>query len=196
MTDAQNPESTEAREPIDDERPPIAPDGWSAYTENPVGDIGLSPAANAFEGGPQHNAPYENWTPYSPAHARGNQYPGSGSTAPHYPAIPGYRTPYLQGPPPETNSTSAIIVTVFAGLLLVSCYGTLIGIAPLVLGIVSINKGNAVAGYWYAGQGESAYAAVESARKTAMWAWISMGIGFLVELLAILTIGLLVVDAG
>ncbi|WFN92196.1 hypothetical protein ACK8HH_14960 [Gordonia sp. LUNF6] len=212
MTDAQKPEPTpeaDGTTPIENPTTPIADDEWSAYAQTQIRGVAPHPAENPFEHGAfPAQPPYENAapppqpSPVQPAQAYGYGYgygypvAGGAPASPQYPAVPGYQSPYTQGPPPESSATSAILATVFAGLLLVSCYGSLIGIAPLIFGIIGINKSNAVAKHWYVGQREAAYAAVESARKMSMWAWISMGIGFLVELVAVLVIVAVAVNAG
>ncbi|MBM7367870.1 hypothetical protein [Gordonia hydrophobica] len=132
-------------------------------------------------------------------------YAEQGYGQPQYatpPAVPppayGYGTPYqpvgapvygsANGLPPHVSNTSAILAIVFGGLLVAGCYTTLIGIAPLVLGIVSMNKSNSVSKLWYVGQTQQAYDAIESSKNLAKWAWISMAIGFAVVIAVVLVI--------
>lgn len=53
---------------------------------------------------------------------------------------PGYGVPPVQAGAPSPTNTSALVLTIIAGLLTVSCYFSIIGIAPLVLGIVALSK--------------------------------------------------------
>ena len=90
------------------------------------------------------------------------------------------------GPAPQTGQISSIVALVFGGILTVSCYGTLIGIAPLVLGIIGLTKANSVGRLWFAGQTAEASQAAESSKKAAMWAWISLGIGVVLAIIVII----------
>lgn len=110
---------------------------------------------------------------------------------------PAYGQPYGQpgaygyqyGPPPglapQTGQVSSIVALVFGGLLTVSCYFTLIGIAPLVLGIMGLTKANSVNGLWMSGRAAEAEDAAASSKKLAMWAWISLGIGVVIAAIII-----------
>ncbi|MCF8603095.1 hypothetical protein L5I01_06930 [Gordonia sp. HY442] len=90
--------------------------------------------------------------------------------------------------PPQTGQISSVVALVLGGILTLSCYGTLVGIAPLVLGIVGFTKANSVGRLWYAGRTTEAAQAAESSKKAAMWAWISMGIGVVLAVIAIVLI--------
>jgi hypothetical protein len=82
--------------------------------------------------------------------------PGYG-TPPGYPAPQGYGTPpgyappqgygapqgYWQGYPTQPaapTNASTVVLTVISALFTVSCYGTLIGIAPLILAIIALTR--------------------------------------------------------
>lgn len=157
-----------------------------------------SPQAQ-FGGAPQPGygdlTPQPNYgEPVPPQYPTPDPYGGYG--APNYGApaayVPAYPQPAAYGSPqampPQTNTTSAILAIVFSGLLVVGCYTTVIGIAPLVLGIMSLNKSNSVSRLWYVGQQQAAYDAVSSASNLAKWAWISMAIGFAVVILVVVVI--------
>lgn len=108
------------------------------------------------------------------------------------PAVPfpyGAPHPYpgqQQAAAPPTGQVSAIVALVFGGILTVSCYGTLIGIAPLVLGIIGLTKANSVSQLWITGQTTEAVKAAESSKTAAMWAWISLGIGVVLVVIAVI----------
>ncbi|GAA4659932.1 hypothetical protein [Gordonia humi] len=106
----------------------------------------------------------------------GSPYPYTGQ-----PFAPG-----AAGPAPQTGQVSSIVALCLGGLLTVSCYGTLIGIAPLVLGIVGLTKSNSVSRLWFAGQYDAATAAAASSKRLAMWAWISLGIGVALAIIAVI----------
>ena len=88
-------------------------------------------------GGPQGQQP----SPY------GASQPGYGQQ-PQYDQQPQYgQTPYSPnpyGPPPAGGSSdlnvSALVLTILSALLTLSCYCTLVGIAPLILGIMGLVK--------------------------------------------------------
>ncbi|MGB3708126.1 hypothetical protein [Gordonia sp. (in: high G+C Gram-positive bacteria)] len=110
---------------------------------------------------------------------------------PYYPApVPAY--PGLgyggvnRGPAPATSQVSSILAIVIGGLLTFSCYGFLLGIAPLILGIVGVVKANSVSRLWFMGQEQEAYAAAESSKKMAMWAWIGMAIGLVITIIIVI----------
>lgn len=104
-----------------------------------------------------------------------------------YPMYPGYGQ-QPSGPQPETGQVSSIICLVISGLLTVSCYFTLIGLAPLILSIVALVKSNSVGSLWLSGQTEAAQQAADSSRSLALWAWLSMLIGFVVAVVVVLVI--------
>lgn len=125
-------------------------------------------------GTPSYGAPQG----YAPGYGQPGVYPGGAPGA----------YPNAQSLPPVSSTTSAILATVFGGLLIAGCYTSLIGIAPLVLGIMSLNKSNSVSRLWYLGQQQAAHDAVASASNLAKWAWISMAIGFAVVVVAVVVI--------
>ncbi|MFT3660072.1 MAG: CD225/dispanin family protein [Gordonia sp. (in: high G+C Gram-positive bacteria)] len=109
--------------------------------------------------------------------------------APPYSPYGGYQVPGAI--PPATGQVSAIICVVVSALMTVSCYFTLIGLAPLIVGIVALVRSNSVETLWRTGQAEAAQRAAESSKTLAMWAWLSMVIGVIVVVL----IGIIVLVA-
>ncbi|MCF8609646.1 hypothetical protein L5G28_05640 [Gordonia sp. HY285] len=154
--------------------PPLPEPGYaqSGYAQSGYAQPGYSEQAYAQPPLPPVVAP----GPYGAAYPYPGQQFGAGQP----------------GPAPQTGQISSIVALVFGGLLTVSCYGTLIGIAPLVLGIIGLTKANSVGRLWFAGQTAEASQAAESSKKAAMWAWISLGIGVV---LAIIVVIILVVWA-
>ncbi|GEE01177.1 hypothetical protein nbrc107696_16230 [Gordonia spumicola] len=185
-------------------------DQWAAYDETQIAPVSLNkqeaPAPGDVAASDAPAVPhYENPAPapaYQDPYAQ-PQYP----VVPPYPAQPQYpvaqpQSPWVPqpgqffqapppinyGPAPLTAQTSAILATVFGGLLVAGCWTTLIGIAPLVLGIVGLNKANSVGRLWGTGQFDAARYAAEESRRYANWAWISMAIGFTLGLLLVLVL--------
>ncbi|WP_051198873.1 hypothetical protein [Gordonia shandongensis] len=168
---------TQIRQTPPDATPPADP--AEHYTAPPPYGYAAQPpyTADPFAQGYQAVPPPAGggYPPMGPAYS-GGQYPG------------GYGAGPVAGPAPADSQVSAILATVIGGLVLASCYGTLLGIAPLVLGIMAINKSNSVSRLWGMGLADQAYDAAESARKLSMWAWISLAIGIAVALVIILVV--------
>lgn len=91
----------------------------------------------------------------------------------------------VQGPAPATAQASSIGAIVVGATFLLSCFGSAAGIAPLILGILGFNKANSVNRLWLAGDQAAATAAADSSKKLALWAWISLGIGIVLTVLAV-----------
>ena len=128
-------------------------------------------------------------------------YPTPGYPQPPYPPNP-YPAPYPYpapnrpvSPPPSTGQVSSIVAVCIGAILTLSCYGTLIGIAPLVLGILGLNKSNAVSRMWSAGREVEAVDAAASSKNLAMWAWISLAIGLVIALILIVVFVVWVINA-
>lgn len=100
-----------------------------------------------------------------------------------------------QGPTPQTGQVSAIVALVVGAMLLFSCYGTLAGVAPTVLGILGIIQSNSVNRFWTAGQMDEARRAAEDSKKKAMWAWISMAIGVVVTVVVVVIVVVVALQA-
>lgn len=145
---------------------------WAAYEPTQVGVPKPDPGYWKSQYVPPPLPPVVPPAPYGPSYP----YPGQQF---------GVRA---QGSPPQSGQTSSLIALVFGGILTVSCYGTLIGIAPLVLGIVGFTRANSVARLWYAGRTAEAADAAESSKKAAMWAWISLGIGVVLAVIAVVLV--------
>jgi hypothetical protein len=202
---------TEPNDPLDKDAEKQPDDGWAAYDETQVGKLSLEknesadPEAYAqtmFNEVPPVAPPY---TPApdpfaQPESAAPPQYgqpqPQYGVPQPQF-AQPQYVQPqFVQQyqpmgfgqPMPRTAQTSAILATVFGGLLVVGCYTTLIGLAPLILGIIGITKSSSVTSLWGMGQYDAARHAALESEKYARWAWISMAIGFAVVVLIIVVV--------
>ncbi|MCF8568933.1 CD225/dispanin family protein [Gordonia sp. HY002] len=142
---------------------------WAAYEPTQVGVPKPDPG---FQYAPPPLPPAPAPVPY------GTPYPYPGQQF-------GARPP---AGPPQTGQISSVVAMVLGGILTLSCYGTLVGIAPLVLGIVGFTKANSVGRLWYAGRTTEAAQAAESSKKAAMWAWISMGIGVVLAVIVIVLI--------
>lgn len=158
---------------------------WAAY--EPTQQAMPNPyAAHPYPQNPYEPDPYQQAAPFPQAAPPPALYGG-----PAYPAYPGSPQSVFaaQGPAPATAQASSIGAMVVGGILLLSCYGTLAGIAPLVLGILGFTKANSVNRLWLGGQQQDAAAAADSSRKLAMWAWISLAIGIAVTVLAVVLLG-------
>lgn len=158
---------------------------WSAYeptqhaTPNPY-------APNPYQQDPYQQDPRQQ-DPYSQAAPPPVPYsiaPYPGAAYPAHPASP-QSVFAAQGPAPATGQSSSIGAMVVGGILLVTCFATPAGLAPLVLGILGFTKANSVNRLWMAGQRQEAEAAADSSRTLALWAWISCAVGIAVMILAV-----------
>lgn len=154
-----------------------APQAPAGFTQDPYAQGGYAPQPPYSEQPPMPQA-----APWYPAQQ------------PVYQGVPGY-APSL-GLAPQTGQVSAIVAIVVGALLSLTCYGTVIGIAPLVLGIMGVTKANSVTTFWISGQQQAAYEAAESSRKMAMWAWISMAIGIALVVLVVIIIVVIAANAN
>lgn len=66
--------------------------------------------------------------------------PSAYGTPPAYGTPAPYAGPPVQYAPPTPTNTSAVVLTIIAGIMTVSCYFTLNGIVPLVFGILALSK--------------------------------------------------------
>lgn len=165
----------DAQQPYTDQSYPDQP-----YPDQaPYGGAAQSGFAQAGYGQPGYGQPGYGQSGYAqPGYMYGGQYPPVGQ--------PVYGS--AQGPPPHVGNGSAIGAVIVSALLVMLCYTAVIGIAPLVLSILSLTKSNSVANLWYMGHTQPAYDAIESSKKLAMWAWISMAIGVAVVVLVIVIV--------
>jgi len=73
--------------------------------------------------------------PYAPPPYAPRPYPGQYPAGPWY---PGYQ-PYAVSPAAPT-SASTVVLTVISALCVLSCYGVLIGIGPLIMAIIALTR--------------------------------------------------------
>lgn len=94
--------------------------------------------------GPYSSDPYVQPRPSQPAYgppATAPLSPPPGEPpAPGAPQYPAYVPPPLIYPPPTPPNSSAIVLTVFSGLTILTGYCCIIGIGPLVFGILGITQ--------------------------------------------------------
>lgn len=159
-----------------------------------------APASEPYYSAPA--APYYSSPPVPPP-APNPVYPAAAVPYPPAPvAYPYAPMAYPQagvaalGREPQTGQVSSIIVICVGAIFTLSCYGTLVGIAPLVLGVIGLTKANSVSRYWFAGQRELAQESADSSRTMAKWAWISFGIGLAITVIAIIVIVIWVIAAA
>ncbi|MFT3716056.1 MAG: hypothetical protein QM774_08960 [Gordonia sp. (in: high G+C Gram-positive bacteria)] len=154
--------------------PPVQADGSVPPVPPGVPTYGSAPAQPA--------APVPPAVPSYPAAMPGQPYAAAPYGAQPYGVA--YPAPNPMGPPPQTGQTSAIVATVISAIMAVTCYGAIVGIVPLIFGILGISKGSSVTNLWNTGQTAAAQKAADDSRKWAMWAWISMGIGLVLFIIA------------
>lgn len=122
---------------------PLAPSATPYAAPPPAVPYGTAPEPPTYGAPPPPPAPYpygQGPAAYSPPVAYVPPVPYG---APAHPTAAGYQVP----PMPTTyvaprQNTSAIVLTIVAGIMTVSCYFTLIGVVPLILGIVAMTRQN------------------------------------------------------
>lgn len=187
----------ETSEPAGTTAPDYGTPGYGA-PDYGTPDYGAPQTPNYSESGypasgyaaPGYSAPAGSAPGYPAATPYAAPYPGY--AAPGYPAagyppgygVPGYTPP--AGPAPQTAQVSSVISLVISGLLVITCYGALAGIAPLVLSILGVTKASSVDRLWMSGQAQAAQDAAAASKKLAMWAWIALAIGVVVTILVII----------
>ena len=106
---------------------------------------------------------------YQPA-----QHPAPGQQA--YPppppsAYPQYGVPPVGYAAPQQTNVSGLVLTIISGLLVFSCYFTLIGLPSFIIGIIAMTKQNTD---W------------EGSRRLARIGWIVLGSLFALAILAVI----------
>ncbi|GAA3956113.1 CD225/dispanin family protein [Gordonia caeni] len=216
MTTPQDPDrpSGGPDQPSDEETTITPAQDWSSYEPTVVAGGGADADAGGADGPlppqaypgypnpyaeqqsvsqPEAQQPYTQQPPYTYPYAQPQPY----APQPYaYVPPPSPQAVFAsQGAAPQTGQVSAIVALVVGAMLLVSCYGTLAGIAPTVLGILGIMQANSVNRSWMAGQIEEARQAAEGSKKKAMWAWISMAIGVLVTIVVVVILIVVAIQA-
>jgi hypothetical protein len=108
-------------------------------------------------------------------------YPGSGAAG--YGAA-GYPPPAAAAAP-QTAQVSSVISLVISGLLVITCYGAVAGAVPLILSILAVAKSSSVNRLWLSGQARAAQDAADASKKLAMWAWITLAVGIVLTVVAL-----------
>ncbi|HQK32288.1 MAG TPA: hypothetical protein PLA46_01260 [Phycicoccus sp.] len=117
------------------------------------------PGSSQAYGHPAHTQPTFGQPSYGqPAYGQVNQAPPPSALPQQWIPPVGYAGP--QPAYPQTN-TSALVLLIVSGIMTLSCYFTLVGIAPLILGIIAMTKQNTD---W------------EGSRRLARIGWITMAI--------------------
>ena len=150
---------------MSDDRPIEQPSDPTAPAPEPT-----SSPADATQSLAQTTPPAAYQTPtYQPA-----QHPAPGPQA--YPppppsAYPQYGVPPVGYAAPQQTNVSGLVLTIISGLLVFSCYFTLIGLPSFIIGIIAMTKQNTD---W------------EGSRRLARIGWIVLGSLFALAILAVI----------